>query len=145
VEIEAPADVLPYDAPRAVTSLGYALQHIQLAIPPGTEDACRSFYVGLLGLHEVRKPPILAVRGGLWLRGDILELHLGVEQDFRPAKKAHPGILVSRIDHLADILEQAGILVDWDDTFPGYRRFYSVDPVGNRLEFMTPQNASDGS
>ena len=131
--------VLPRTGAETPTGSGYGLHHVQLAIPPGSEDECRRFYLGLLGLHEVRKPPALAARGGLWVRGDTLEIHLGVEDDFRPARKAHPGIVVRALDDLAERLGSAGVAVDWDDGFPGFRRFYSSDCVGNRLEFMTPE------
>lgn len=114
----------------------FALHHVQLAIPAGAEDACRAFYVGLLGLAEVEKPQVLAARGGLWVRAGTLELHLGVEDDFRPARKAHPGILVADLDAVAARLADGGVAVDWDPNFPGYRRFYAADPVGNRLEFL---------
>jgi catechol 2,3-dioxygenase-like lactoylglutathione lyase family enzyme len=124
--------------PHAETPLGFALHHVQLAVPAGSEDACRTFYVGVLGLTEVPKPPALAARGGLWVRGDVLELHLGVEADFRPARKAHPGILVRDIDALVARLAAAGIEVRWDGDFPGHRRCYVGDPVGNRLEFLQP-------
>jgi catechol 2,3-dioxygenase-like lactoylglutathione lyase family enzyme len=80
---------------------GLGLHHVRLAIPPGTEDKARSFYVDVLGMTEVQKPPVLAARGGLWIRADKLEIHLGVEADFRPARKAHPGILVTDLDALA--------------------------------------------
>lgn len=130
---------LPHDAAEATTDLGFGLHHVQLSIPAGSEDACREFYVGVLGMTEVRKPPILAARGGLWVRADSLELHLGVEKDFRPAGKAHPGVLVANLDGLADRLRARGVEIAWDDAFPGYRRFYAVDNVGNRLEFLSPQ------
>lgn len=117
---------------------GYGLHHVQLAIPPGAEDECRAFYVGVLGLREVDKPPALAARGGLWVRADRLEIHLGVERDFRPARKAHPGILVTDVDALADRLARGDVLITWDDGLPGFRRFYAADPVGNRLEFLQP-------
>ena len=74
------------------------LDHILLAIPPGAEDRCRPFYVGLLGMTEVEKPDILAKRGGLWLRSGVVVLHLGVEAEFRPARKAHPALRVSDLD-----------------------------------------------
>jgi catechol 2,3-dioxygenase-like lactoylglutathione lyase family enzyme len=76
----------PYESPPSTTAEGYALHHVQLALPPGAEDDCRAFYVGVLGLTEVAKPPLLAARGGLWVRADGLELHLGVEADFRPQR-----------------------------------------------------------
>jgi hypothetical protein len=82
------------------------------------------------------KPPVLAVRGGCWFRGGDLEVHLGVESEFVPAKKAHPGMLVSGLHALAERLGRAGVAVTWDDGFPGFLRFYSADPFGNRLEFL---------
>ena len=121
------------------TAHRFGLHHVQLAIPRGAEDACRSFYVGVLGMLEVAKPPVLAARGGLWVRADGLELHLGVEEDFRPARKAHPGIRVQGLDALAAALTAAGTAVRWDEHFPGHRRFYADDPVGNRLEFIEPE------
>jgi catechol 2,3-dioxygenase-like lactoylglutathione lyase family enzyme len=119
------------------SEFGLGLHHVQLAIPAGAEDACREFYVGALGMIEVPKPPVLAARGGLWVRADGLEIHLGVEQDFRPAHKAHPGILVADLDGLAQRLAEHGVDVEWDDKFPGFRRFYAFDAVGNRLEFLS--------
>ena len=116
----------------------YGLHHVQLAIAEGSEDACRAFYVDILGLAEVRKPSVLAARGGLWVRADRLEIHLGVEQDFQPARKAHPGILVGDLDALAARLETHGVEVTWDDNFPGHRRFYAFDNLGNRLKFLQP-------
>ncbi|MEU6020732.1 VOC family protein [Micromonospora sp. NPDC047134] len=124
--------------PEHDSGLGFGLHHVQLAIAPGSEDACRAFYVGVLGLVEVQKPPVLAARGGLWVRGDRLEIHLGVEQDFQPARKAHPGILVGDLDALAARLAAHGVEVTWDDNFPGHRRFYAYDNLGNRLEFLQP-------
>lgn len=118
------------------SGFGFSLHHVQLAIPPGAEDACRSFWIGILGLTEIQKPPVLAGRGGLWFRGDAFELHLGVEQDFRPALKAHPGLRVDDLDALAKTFEDHGVEITWDDNFPGHRRFYADDPVGNRLEFL---------
>lgn len=128
-----------------VTALGYELHHVQLAMPVGAEDAARSFYAGVLGMTEVTKPPALAARGGVWFRGHRLELHLGVEQPFRPAAKAHPGIEVddeSALDALAGRLRDAGIDPRPEDLFPGYRRFYVDDCFGNRLEFMAQTSAA---
>lgn len=129
--------IQPYDEPPARTSTGFGLHHVQLTLPPGGEQQCRDFYVGVLGMTEVTKPPELAARGGLWVRADRLELHLGVEQDFRPAGKAHPGILVDDLDGLAARVEAAGLTPEWDGLFVGMRRFYLRDPHGNRLEFIT--------
>ncbi len=130
----------PYEDPPSTTPVGFGLHHVQLALPAGEEDAARRFYVELLGLTEVAKPPVLAARGGLWVRADRLELHLGVEADFRPQRKAHPGIVVADLDALADRLERHGAPVTWDDAFPGMRRFYTEDVFGNRLEFLQPRD-----
>lgn len=115
-----------------------AVDHVLLAAPPGTEDRLRAYYVGVLGMAEIQKPPALAVRGGCWFAaGDVL-LHLGAEADFRPPRKAHPGLRVRGIDAFAARLAGRGAVVIWDDGLPGHRRFYSEDPVGNRLEFLEP-------
>jgi catechol 2,3-dioxygenase-like lactoylglutathione lyase family enzyme len=114
------------------------IHHVQLTCPEGSEDRLRSFYAGVLGFTEVDKPPGLAKRGGCWFRGFGIELHLGVEADFSPSRKAHPGLLVSNLDEWAGRLAAAGYPVAFDDEFPGMRRFYSHDPHGNRLEFLEP-------
>jgi catechol 2,3-dioxygenase-like lactoylglutathione lyase family enzyme len=114
------------------------IHHVQLACPPGSEPALREFYGSVLGMDEAQKPAALAARGGCWFKGYDIELHLGVEDDFQPARKAHPGLLVSGLDAWADRLRTAGYPVRFDDAFPGMRRFYSQDPHGNRLEFLEP-------
>lgn len=119
------------------------LHHVQVSCPPGGEDAARAFYSGALGLVEVGKPPVLAARGGAWFRAEpatagALEVHVGVEQDFRPAKKAHPAIVVADIDAVADRIAAAGYPVEWDPHYPGYRRFYTADGHGNRVEILGP-------
>ena len=114
------------------------LHHVQLAIPPGGEEQCRAFWGGILRMSEVEKPPVLAARGGCWFRGGGLEVHLGVEQEFAPARKAHPGILVGDLGDLAAAFDAAGVEVTWDPEFPGHDRFYAADPFGNRLEFLEP-------
>ncbi|HUG83715.1 MAG TPA: hypothetical protein VMM13_04075 [Euzebya sp.] len=91
-----------------------------------------------LGMTEIEKPPILAARGGCWFKGGAWEVHLGVEADFTPARKAHPGILVTGLDALAQRLTAAGVPIEWDEHFPGHHRFYAHDPFGNRLEFLEP-------
>lgn len=112
------------------------LHHVQLAIPADSEDKCRDFYCKLLGLVELEKPADLAARGGLWLQSEGYEIHLGVEDEFRAAKKAHPAFMINDIDTLAHRLDGAGHTVDWDGTIAGLRRFFVHDPVGNRIEFM---------
>lgn len=114
------------------------IHHAQLACPAGSEAASTAFYGDLLGLTPVPKPPALAARGGCWFRGHGIELHLGVETPFAPARKAHPGLLWPGLDELATRLEAAGYPVTWSDDFPGYRRFHTFDPHGNRLEFLQP-------
>lgn len=117
-------------------SVWSAIDHVQLAIPRGAEDRCRAFYVDLLGMQEVAKPSSLAARGGLWLETGGVRLHLGVEDDFRPARKAHPALVVSDVDLLAQALEAAGLPIRWDTEIPGVRRFYVDDCVGNRIEIV---------
>lgn len=112
------------------------LHHVQLAMPRGREEAARAFYVGALGLRETPKPSVLAARGGCWFAGEGLELHLGVEEVFVPARKAHPALLVDGLDALAGRLNEAGCPVRWDMAFPGHRRFYVDDPFDNRLELL---------
>lgn len=115
------------------------LHHILLAIPEGGEAKCRTFWGDVLGMDELEKPAVLAARGGCWFRGGGLEVHLGVERDFSPARKAHPGILVTGLPELAAAMEAAGFDVTWDGQFPGHDRFYTRDPFGNRLEFLQPR------
>ena len=114
------------------------IHHVQLAIPADGEEQCRAFWAGVLGMTELEKPPVLAARGGCWFRAGGLEVHLGVESDFLPAAKAHPGIVVDDLKGLAQRLNAAPAPVIWDDSFPGFDRFYSSDPFGNRLEFLQP-------
>ncbi|WP_329395176.1 glyoxalase [Streptomyces lydicus] len=127
------------------------LDHVQLVAPPGTEDTLRAYYGDLLGMTELPKPPALAARGGWgspllersrelggWFEAGTAYLHLGIDPSFRPARKAHPGLRVTDIDAFATRLTAAGAPVTWDDGLPGHRRFYTTDPVGNRLEFLEP-------
>src|SRR5215472_17533314 len=104
------------------------LHHVQLAMPRDAEEAARAFFVGVLGMSETEKPPVLATRGGAWFRAGGLELHIGVEDDFRPARKAHPGILVNDLDDLVERLRRGNQDVTWDSDFPGFRRVYAHDP-----------------
>lgn len=113
-----------------------AVDHVLLAAPPGAEDRLRTYYAGVLGMTEIPKPPALAVRGGCWFAAGDVILHLGVEREFRPPGKAHPGLRVRGIDAYAARPAGCGVPVVRDEELPGYRRFYSEDPVGNRLEFL---------
>jgi len=116
---------------------------MQLAMPLCEEETARRFFIGVLGMSEIDKPPVLAARGGAWFRSGGLELHLGVEDDFRPAAKGHPGILTDDLDEVVRRLREAGQDVTWDDDLPGFRRVYAQDPFGNRLEFLQPAKAAD--
>lgn len=112
------------------------IDHIQLALPPGGEEAARSFYEGVLGLAEMPKPEALRARGGCWFSGPGVHVHLGVEADFAPARKAHPAFLVDDLDACQRRLAEAGVSITPDTTLAGVRRFYAPDPFGNRLEFI---------
>ncbi len=120
----------------------YAIEHVQLAMPPNGEDSARSFYSGVLGLVEKPKPPRLAGRGGVWFEQAELKIHLGVESDFRPARKAHPALLVEGLDELIRRCEEAGASVVWDEPLESFRRAYVNDPFGNRIELMEPEEAA---
>ena len=109
------------------------IDHVQLAIPPGGEDDARSFYVGVLGLSEIPKPAALAVRGGAWFESGAVQIHVGVEQEFVPARKAHPALLVAG---LRDLVAAAGLDVRWSDEIPGVERCHVDDPFGNRIELI---------
>lgn len=113
------------------------LDHVQLACPRGSEDEARRFYRDLLGLREIEKPEPLRSRGGVWFEcGPHQQLHLGVEEPFKPARKAHPALAVESVEALEALAARLGD-VTWDSELPGYRRFYVADPFGNRLELLT--------
>lgn len=112
------------------------LDHVQIAAPPQCEDAARAFYGRLLGMEEIEKPASLKARGGVWFRCGSQQLHVGVQPDFIPARKAHPAFRVRGLDALRQRLQAEGHRVQDDDALPGVRRFYVDDPFGNRLEFM---------
>jgi catechol 2,3-dioxygenase-like lactoylglutathione lyase family enzyme len=117
-----------------------ALDHVQIAAPPGCEAEARRFFGELLGLPELVKPPALAARGGAWFACGGQAIHVGVEDGFAPARKAHPALLVAdraALEALARRLEAAGSPVSWDDELPGCERFYTADPWGNRIELMS--------
>ena len=112
------------------------LDHVQLAMPAGAEAQARSFYAGLLGLQEVAKPEPLLARGGCWFAGPGIVLHLGVEAEFVPARKAHPALRVRDLEACRQELLAAGVVVAPDHSLPQVRRFYAGDPFGNRIEFI---------
>lgn len=114
------------------------IDHVQLAAPAGCEAAARRFFGDLLGLEELEKPEPLRSRGGCWFKIGNTQLHIGVEETFLPASKAHPAFAVNEINALFVLLDKAGIICKWDDTLEGIHRFYANDPWGNRLEFTEP-------
>ena len=111
---------------------------MQLAGPPGCEDAARAFYGGVLGLEEIPKPEPMRASGGVWFRVGAEELHIGIEDPFAPARKAHPALRVEpgELDDIAQRFVGAGAPVEWDERYPGLRRFYTADPFGNRIEIL---------
>ena len=114
------------------------IHHVQLAMPAGGEDLARAFYNGALGIPEIPKPPQLARRGGCWFELGELKIHLGVEAEFRPARKAHPALLVADLHALVEKLKSSGYSLREDEPLEGYVRIYVDDPFGNRIELMEP-------
>jgi catechol 2,3-dioxygenase-like lactoylglutathione lyase family enzyme len=112
------------------------LDHVQIAMPAGREVEARSFYADCLGIPEVAKPANLVRRGGCWFERGSLKLHLGVEAEFRPARKAHPAFLVDDLAATVAALERAGRPVRTDEPLEGYERVFTEDPFGNRIELM---------
>ena len=130
---------LKWVALAAVTAMPIlSLDHVQLAMPTGREDDARAFYEGVLSIPEATKPPHLAKRGGCWFERGPLKVHLGVEAEFRPAKKAHPAFIVDDLAGLTISLARAGYPVRSEEPLEGYTRVYVDDPFGNRLELMEP-------
>jgi catechol 2,3-dioxygenase-like lactoylglutathione lyase family enzyme len=117
------------------------IDHVQIAAPRGCEEAARDFFGGLLGMEEIEKPEQLRTRGGCWFRAGSRQLHIGVEENFRPATKAHPAFAVADIDAVFGALQKAGVRCTWDEAIGGIRRFYANDPWGNRLEFTEPTHS----
>lgn len=114
-----------------------SIDHVQIAMPAGEEGKARVFYTDLLGFTEIPKPPELAKRGGAWFQSGSVQLHLGVEAEFRPARKAHPAFLVEDLDPLIASLKAAGYETDTSQPpLDGYRRIHIFDPFGNRIELM---------
>jgi catechol 2,3-dioxygenase-like lactoylglutathione lyase family enzyme len=116
------------------------LHHIQLAMPAGQEATARAFYGGVLGLSEEPKPANLVARGGVWFRSGAVEVHLGVDPDFRAARKAHPAFLVRGLAELAARCSAAGFTPIEDEQLDGFERRYVIDPFGNRLELLEPRH-----
>ncbi len=116
--------------------------HVLLAMPPGGEAKARAFYEGALGIPEVKKPANLVKRGGCWFERGALKIHLGVEADFRPARKAHPALIVEDLASLQATLTAAGHRVRTDEPLEGYTRIFVDDPFGNRIELMEPHAPS---
>jgi catechol 2,3-dioxygenase-like lactoylglutathione lyase family enzyme len=114
----------------------HGLHHLQLAIPRGGEEEARTFYAGVLGLWEIPKPTNLARRGGVWFELGALQLHLGVEDDFRPARKAHPALLVDDLAAMIERCRLAEVPIVTDEPLPGFNRVYVADPFGNRFELL---------
>ena len=115
----------------------YAIDHVQIAMPTGGEVQARAFYAGLLDFVEVAKPASLAGRGGVWFSAGAVQLHLGVEKGFQPARKAHPAFLTDDLDALMARFQAAGCTVSADEPpLDGYRRIHVADPFGNRIELM---------
>jgi catechol 2,3-dioxygenase-like lactoylglutathione lyase family enzyme len=120
----------------SATSPFTAIDHVQLAMPPGQEQAARSFYGGILGMREIPKPVALAARGGCWFESGGLQIHLGVEQDFRPAKKAHPALRCANYNALLTKLRTSGITLHEPGDIPGVQRCHIHDCFGNRIELI---------
>ena len=114
------------------------IEHVQLAMPAGGEALARAFYNGALGIPEIPKPPHLAKRGGCWFEREELKIHIGVEAEFRPARKAHPALLVADLPALKNRLSSLGYVLREDEPLEGYLRIYVDDPFGNRIELMEP-------
>jgi catechol 2,3-dioxygenase-like lactoylglutathione lyase family enzyme len=112
------------------------IDHIQLAAPQDCEAEARNFFGGLLGLAEIDKPEPLRSRGGCWFRVGSHQLHIGVEEPFHPAEKAHPAFAVTDVEALFQVMQAAGVQCTWDQAWRPIRRFYAHDPWGNRLEFL---------
>lgn len=113
-----------------------SLDHVQIAIPVGGEDRAREFYTGILGLSEIEKPAAMAGRNSIWFAAGLVNLHLGIESEFHPAKRAHPALVVEGLDEILASCERTGLPTKPDTSFNGFRRVHVFDPFGNRLELM---------
>lgn len=119
------------------------IDHVQLAMPPGGEAEAAAFYSGGLGCTQVPKPVELAERGGCWFEAGAVQIHLGVEAEFRPARKAHPGLVIDDLDVVATRLRHRGHRVELDTAVPGVRRAFVADPFGNRIELIDSSSARE--
>ena len=117
-------------------SLVARIDHLQIAAPEGCESAARDFYGSILGMKEIEKPAALRARGGCWFQCGSQQVHIGVERNSHPARKAHPAFAVFRLDELREMLKSKRVPIVEDDDLPGTRRFYAEDPWGNRIEFV---------
>lgn len=131
---QQPAD----DHPHAVQTMKItAIDHVQLAMPAGEEQRAAQFYADILGLKQVPKPVELAHRGGAWFENDSVKVHLGVEADFRPARKAHPAFVVEDLSSLVALLKDRGYLITPAESLAGIERVHVADPFGNRIELIS--------
>lgn len=114
-----------------------SIDHVQIAMPAGEEETARAFYINILGFSEIPKPAELLKRGGAWFQSETVQLHLGVDGDFHPARKAHPAFVVDDLNAILEKVQLAGY--EWDESQPpldGYKRAHVYDPFGNRIELM---------
>ena len=119
-----------------MTGVFVGIDHVQLAAPKGSVEKARQFYGELLGMKEISKPASLAGRGGCWFECGTQGVHIGIQENFTPAQKAHPGFTVNALDELQDRLMQAGSSLTEEPPIEGRRRFFTTDPFGNRIEFL---------
>lgn len=117
-----------------------SIDHVLLSMPAGREADARAFYAGLPGIPEVKKPGFLARRGGCWLERGALGIHLGVEADFRPARKAHPAFIGDDLASLSEVLARAGHVLRDDEPLEGCARIFVDDAFGNRIERIEPSS-----
>jgi len=114
-----------------------SIDHVQLAMPSGEEEKAREFFINILGFHEIPKPAELAKRGGAWFASENVQLHIGVEADFHPARKAHPAFIVDDLALLIAKVQSSGYETDTNQPpLDGYKRAHVFDPFGNRIELM---------
>ncbi len=126
----------------AATDMIEALDHVQLAMPAGAEDQMRRFYCAIFGMPEIPKPASLQGRGGFWAMAGDMQVHFGIDADFIPATKAHPAFVITALSTLAERLQDHGHVVRWDTSLPDVKRFFTDDPVGNRVECIARNTAA---